>query len=108
MNKIKATIILSLFLLLITISPVYAATGLERIGFIESINDSNDNTDNLALLQVSGKTYKFDWDTIEIIYKKVYIDVAFLDKGMKISFRTNHEKITAIKILSEHDALINH
>ncbi|MCW8929263.1 MAG: hypothetical protein OQL19_03375 [Gammaproteobacteria bacterium] len=113
MKKINCYYVIGIVLLLMLSSITYANSSLERFGFIESIEDRESNKnkeESFKVVSVSGKKYIFNWDTIKVIYKNVYVNVSGLEEGMKIKFNTSStqsEKITLITILSEHDMLIN-
>ena len=111
MKKTNLYHVLGIVFLLMMSGITYAGTSLEHFGFIQSIDDSQNNAQDLKILRVSGKKYFFDWNSVKVIYKDVYVNVSDLAKGMKIKFHTigtKPERITKITILSEHDMLINH
>ncbi len=111
MKKANLYHVLGIVFLLMMSGITYADTSRDHFGFIQSIDDSQNNAQDLKVLRVSGKKYFFDWNSVKVIYKDVYINVAGLAKGMQIKFHTigtTPERITKITILSEHDMLINH
>ena len=88
-----------------------ANAGQAHFGFVESIEDSQSDTNDYKVLRVSGKKYYFDWDTVQIVYKKIYVNVAVLEKGMKVKLFLSSQgtnTISKIIILSNHDDLLNH
>ncbi len=112
MNSLKFYHFASVFLLLMTMVTVsYAGTSSERMGVIESIEDSKDDIDKLKKMRVSGRDYKFNWNTVPVLYKGIYVNKSELRKGMQIKFQTTRAKpdrMVEITILSHDDALLNH